>query len=362
MSIIPINQQLAWLEELDAVTMAKNPPWFQFLIPQIANTIIHYKQSQEWLNANVHVYYLEDEIKLNDSTIERFLTCVPQVCVNSDRYIMLQNGQEVESYTMAKKLQPLLLTYDERIQSRRKIVLSSSRVYAYGGYNSKVTLLKEPQALLILSACGAQLDVPKLDYKLFIDPKKSELKWNIFLESMRKDVALWLISLENYLINYNETSNSDRKAQFRVPPIGAGFFAQTSIGNFGIQVQAAILTAFADVLESIVDQLNQIEHIEFTYFNVENPLIVQTNVIERLHQVFRCSFTNNDICLPLSKHQANRILVVLNPSDTFSIAGNEFSYASVEAEIGNNTTLRIDQSYQHNWQILDHRRYHTILL
>ena len=47
----------------------------------------------------------------------------------------------------------------------------------------------------------------------------------------------------------------------------------------------------------------------------------------------------------------------LNAGDCFCIPGNEFGYASVEAMIGNNTDLRVGQSYVHNPYILDASRH-----
>jgi hypothetical protein len=174
------------------------------------------------------------------------------------------------------------------------------------------------------------------------------------LKSIIDDVKLWLTSLQQYMTNICP----DRPAaHLRVCAIGGGWFAVNKFGDFRKQVSSLILDAFASVFSnSPMDIFSRIEHCEFTYFNNCNP-----DAISMLHNAFRCSFTNNDICLPLPLHQKNRTLVITNPSDTFAILTKELGYESVEAEIGNNTTLRLEQSYHFNPHLLDHTKYIGII-
>ena len=55
-----------------------------------------------------------------------------------------------------------------------------------------------------------------------------------------------------------------------------------------------------------------------------------------------------------------RKLVIVNPSDSFAIVANEFGYQSVEAEIGNNSTIRLDQAHMFNTELLNPIHYQAI--
>lgn len=54
----------------------------------------------------------------------------------------------------------------------------------------------------------------------------------------------------------------------------------------------------------------------------------------------------------------NNRCVIVNAGDVFSLPGNEFGYGSVDAMVGNNTTLRITQSYLTNQTLLAHEGTH----
>jgi hypothetical protein len=64
-----------------------------------------------------------------------------------------------------------------------------------------------------------------------------------------------------------------------------------------------------------------------------------------------------DTLLWTDEEKEKFVLGTLNPGDCFSIPGNEFNYGSVEAMIGNNTSMRLDQAYFHNPYLLDAKRY-----
>ncbi len=309
-------------------------------------------------SSKIRVYYAKKYFKSidtssNEALIERMLTAIPQVCINADKHIELQDGRKVSSYNEALSYYPDLLTYDERILARRKIIISPTQLLAYGGYHSDVQILpsQQQQTILVLSCAGAQLDVPQLDFKLFMNNNK--LNESAMLQSLIDDVTLWLNSLQQYMTNVCPILPA---AHLRICAVGGGWFAVNKYGDFRKQVAALILDAFVSVLsKTLASSITRIEHCEFTYFDNCNP-----DAIKRLHQLFRCSFTSNDICLPLAPHQSHRTLVITNPSDTFAILTNELGYDSVEAEIGNNTTLRLEQSYHFNTHLLDHVNYVSI--
>jgi hypothetical protein len=147
---------------------------------QIISYYNHGKGNMFTKNASeTRVYYAEQFFQsknksVTNSLIEKMLTAIPQVCVSADKYIQLQDGRVVDSYKKALSYYPNLLTYDERILSRRKIIISPTQLFSYGGYNSDVKIIttNKNQTIIVLSCAGAQLDVPQLDFKLYIDTKK----------------------------------------------------------------------------------------------------------------------------------------------------------------------------------------------
>ena len=82
--------------------------------------------------SSVRVYYLSHVVA--PYMIPRFLTDVPAVCVNGDKYIRLQNKDEL-SIAYDNRI---LLNYEERRISRKKVLASVNNVYAYGGYRGSV--------------------------------------------------------------------------------------------------------------------------------------------------------------------------------------------------------------------------------
>jgi len=294
------------------------------------------------------VYYLQNFIggssKEQQKFIQRSLTKIPQICINSDKYIQLQNGSEYTSYKKALKAEPDLLTYDERIKSRRKVIVTTSQLFGYGGYpkTNKHHDLKDAQEIVVLSAAGAQLDVAQLDYKLYCNAEDGTLKEKEFQKSLQWDVYLWLYAIELYF----SSKPPDQRAHVRIPGVGSGFFARTPNGtDLGSEVRNCLVKAFAKVLKRHIKHFLHIAHYEFVFFDEKE---LEEKDVERLHKIARVSFTMNDICTPLPNHQSHRTLVVINPSDSFSLVANELGYQSVEAEIGNNTTIRFDQNYLHN--------------
>lgn len=63
--------------------------------------------------------------------------------------------------------------------------------------------------------------------------------------------------------------------------------------------------------------------------------------------------TRRDVLLWTEDEAEAHVCGVLNAGDCYCIPGNEFGYCSVEAMIGNNTDLRVVQSYIHNPYLLD---------
>jgi endonuclease/exonuclease/phosphatase (EEP) superfamily protein YafD len=288
------------------------------------------------------VYYLSKYIKSN--FINRCLTKTPQICLSADNYIQLQNKEEYKSYADALEAQPDLLTYEERMRARRKIIITDSLIFAQGGYHSDFKNLSTPMEAIILSAAGAQLDVEELDYTLYCNPKNGSLKVKAFQSSMNDDVYLWLHALEDYMINHHP----DRMMHLRIPGIGAGWFAKTPNGtDLGSQVKQCIINAFG--LHLSKEHFPHLEHFEFLYYEEDE---LDEKSVTALHEAVPTSFSFTDICAPLPAKHSHRILGMINPSDTFGQVANEFGYESLEAMIGNNSSLRFDQSYLFNPELL----------
>ena len=70
-------------------------------------------------------------------------------------------------------------------------------------------------------------------------------------------------------------------------------------------------------------------------------------------RIVKGSENRRDVLLWTPAEAAAHVCGVLNAGDCYCIPGNEFGYCSVEAMIGNNTDLRVVQSYLHNPYILD---------
>jgi hypothetical protein len=60
-----------------------------------------------------------------------------------------------------------------------------------------------------------------------------------------------------------------------------------------------------------------------------------------------------DLLAFTSKELAQYTVGVLNAGDVFALPGNEREYASVEAMLGNNTSIRLDENWQHTVSLLD---------
>ena len=100
------------------------------------------------------------------------LTRVPAVAVDGDRYIETQKGETAHSYIEAQRLAGgLLLSYHERKRARKKLVGTWSLVRKVGGYPDAAgpaRVLAAPFMCGIVSAAGAQFELPELEASLFL--------------------------------------------------------------------------------------------------------------------------------------------------------------------------------------------------
>jgi hypothetical protein len=207
-------------------------------------TRINSKEFKEDCKHQTRVFYLEryferaltslsesSEYKVSNCQqwIRRLLTHVPLVYVNQGE---LQNGAYFNSW-QDKVLQQgrekyKLLTDEERVLSRRKVIATPCEIYARGGYpqntNGQVHLLSEPQRCIMLSVLGAQFDSPGLDLTYFVSELKGKqiVNQRLLLLSTIHDVYLWLSSFDQML----EACGDERKGFLKFSRVGCGFFAR----------------------------------------------------------------------------------------------------------------------------------------
>jgi len=68
-----------------------------------------------------YIYYLRRHLQPHQ--IPRMIVAVPQVAVNADRGIVLQNGRVLSATNEKQLLECSLLNYQERRQSRKKVIV-----------------------------------------------------------------------------------------------------------------------------------------------------------------------------------------------------------------------------------------------
>eukprot|EP00698_Gefionella_okellyi_P023670 TRINITY_DN8152_c0_g1_i1.p1 TRINITY_DN8152_c0_g1~~TRINITY_DN8152_c0_g1_i1.p1 ORF type:complete len:451 (-),score=58.84 TRINITY_DN8152_c0_g1_i1:254-1606(-) len=121
---------------------------------------------------DARVFYLAGILAPHD--IPRLLTDVPQIAINGDQHIRLQNSKHFTSTSpidyQVRVGENVLITYTERRRSRKKVIASMSNVYAFGGYPAKTRIVEysEPIQCVIITAAGAQFEFEHLEWRDFI--------------------------------------------------------------------------------------------------------------------------------------------------------------------------------------------------
>jgi len=295
--------------------------------------------------------------------IRRLIVRVPFIYVNNGE---MQNGITFSSWKSAELKKQAdkydLLTNDERILSRRKAICSVSRVLAKGGYpkntNKKITIYKKPLLCIMISVLGPQMDVPVLDAKYFIrkDPNcKHYFDKDLYFASVKHDVYLWLHSFNEMV----KLQRDGRKGLLKLCRIGAGFFAQIREMdlNVGDDVAECILYAVAYNLSHF--QFAHLQVVELMWFDTAKWFESKNRII--FHGIELRS-TRTDVLDFDSDDVAEFHIGITNASDSFSCVGNEMGYESLEAYLGNNTTMRADQVYHWNSHLLESKNYKSVEL
>ncbi|KTD17989.1 hypothetical protein [Legionella jordanis] len=308
----------------------------------------------------------------------------------------------------AQGLSPL-----ERLKATKKIIASHSWVAAFGGYpqsNPKIRL-KKPMQVDIFSLVGHQFENSYLHTSMFfLDPcnkmlaikdsafshlykdlpnefeeaKKSLGDYDLNLDMSRirvgfpllarsesgkfyssffkshaviflskayqksilEDVGLLLAAVDH------AAAKSGKPALLKATAAGMGYFAKVN-GEYDIShhLYPYYLRAFQCLL--MTGQFPHIAKVEFPIFSSNFEEFFDQLFIERAYggtEVFRSA---RDVLEFSEKEQTQYHSCAVNCSDSNSLPGNEWNYASVESAIGNNTSLRFDQVYFMNPAILD---------
>ena len=141
-----------------------------------------------------------------------------------------------------------------------------------------------------------------------------------------------------------------RKGYMKVSAIGTGFFADVAniYINIGNLLMPLLLKAVPKAILS--HDYSNIGVLEFPDFSGDGLF---TPTEPELKGIKLVAAPDRDVLEFTSDTREKYMLGLLNLGDCFSCVSNELEYSSVEAMIGNNTTVRMTQCYIWNERILD---------
>lgn len=353
-------------------------------------------------------------------SLNRALTKTAAVTVHGDRDGLFQDGspfpEDLSYFTQLKSGDPESLSTEERLLAGKKIIASNSIALATGGYpflNTK-KLLKNPMEIGIFSLAGAQFEMPYLHYSLFaLDPHKDTIKAtpfsHLYSESpnsykeaidaldirdfnphfsrirdgffflsrthsgdfyrsfFKKDNIIFLnTAYQKHLYEdtalllaaVNEFAKEQGKpALLKATAVGMGFFAKVDcVYSIKHHLYPYYLRAFRDLLKT--GQYPHIAKIEFPTMTESFEEIYKNTMTDERYGGVQVTQSSRDVLQFTDKEKEEYYVCVVNPSDANALPGNEWAYGSVEAMIGLNTSLRADQVYLMNKDVLspDHHR------
>jgi hypothetical protein len=176
---------------------------------------------------------------------------------------------------------------------------------------------------------------------------------DVYVNAMTEDIRGILYSFE-YFLEENKRKGKNSKGWLKLTAIGMGFFADLpGYGSLTPIIQPLFIKATKHVLENYYPSFPLIEVIEFPNFSGTYK------VPQIKFGTFKGTLvtTNKEDLLYMDHRHADFLVGLVNPSDVFSYKGNEFEYASVEAEIGNNTDIRYRQTALFNPGLLKKSSY-----
>jgi len=305
-------------------------------------------------------HYTYDVAKVDKNPkdwITRLLVRVPFIYVNAGE---LQDGKYFRRWndpTLTKATKQYdLISNEERVLSRRKIICTPVQVIAKGGYphgHDEVKLLSNQKRVIMLSVLGPQLDTQdKFDHSYFISSNKNGVKFldqPLFFRSAVLDVYLWMHGFNEMV----KLQNDGRQGLLKVAKVGAGFFAKVPDlkEHQGDNVTSCLWKAFHFIMTQV--KFSHIAVVEFLFFD---------SIDQGQEQIgkYEVRYNTTDILNISKKDYKEYNIGITNPSDAWSCVGNEMGYDSLEAMLGNNTTLRLNQVYHWNKNLLDQNNYHPV--
>ena len=353
-------------------------------------------------NPSLRVYYLARYFPV-PSSIPPLLVHVPFVCTAGDSHIETQDGRYHASLDAARQAVPSLITTTQRRLSRAKCVASLARVYAVGGYRTPLRPLAAAECFdcVVVSGAGPQFEAPYLDHADFVVeagrpsarlppyahwgalPATAEdleraaqtpdggvlviagapgryLHVAGYLASMAECAHLWLTAFDDTVRRVGastlpgEPSSGPRKGYLKVSAIGTGFFADLAGGgpNLGRTLMPLLLRAVERALAR-----RTYAHVAALEFPDFSPGGLFTPTAGAVNGVALVPAPRRDVLDFPAEAKREYVVGLLNPGDCFACVGNERGYGSVEAMIGNNTTVRTTQCYIWNERILDAANY-----
>lgn len=318
----------------------------------------------------IRVYYKSDII--NPDNIPRYLCDIPTENTGGDKHIILQNGEYISS--IGKQIAGLL-TPEERRIARKKAIISLNVAFAYGGYNSDIVELETPELVVIITVAGPQFEVDYLEAIDFIDQPKNtyggtqlfphyynknpqtlvkipNCKESIIISAyetaMIEDCSIILMGFDRWI---TEMSSEFTKSQgwLQIPAIGMGYFAKY---NRETDISPILLPIFVKSLEKAIEMgkfksLKVIELMDFTMNQSFKINKTEIGGIKIIHSAYKSILNFTD------EAKTKYICGIVNAGDCFALPGNEPGYYSVEAMIGENTSIRMTQTYINNAEILN---------
>ncbi|KTD72483.1 hypothetical protein [Legionella tucsonensis] len=347
-------------------------------------------------------------------SLRRALTKIPAINVSGDRAGVFQNGiafpQASDFFARIPLTHPELLSPTERLSAAKKIVFSNSSVFASGGYPriNPRNIKKTPYDVGIFSLAGASFENSYLHYSLFmLDPLNAKIDntmfthlfkdlptdfkeaqtslgaydsnefltrirtgfpflarstSNKFHSSFTKKNAVIFVSAAYFrhqledismlLTAVNEAAKeAGRPALLKATAVGMGFFAKVN-GQYDIQylLYPYYLRAFQKLLQE--NSYPWIAKIEFPTFS-EQFQEQFTSIMDKPMEQIEVYQQYRDVLEFTKEEIENYFVCAINPSDAFAYIGNEWGFGSVEAMIGLNSSLRMDQIPLANPLLLD---------
>lgn len=334
----------------------ENNFWHTISYPKsIKNQMIQYfnKFIVSNFNSDTRVYFLSKIINQEDLFV--YISAVPMVCINSGNYMVMPHSSKnpygdstvFRSNDLIRKKYPYLLTYEERMKARRKIIISNNIIFAHGGYRSDQKLCEVPTPCVIITYAAPQFSNIHLEYQLYIQkqPTKIKLKDKLYfddvkyLSDMKEDILLILSSIDDYCTDRN-------KAYIHVVAAGTGLFSNVKgFGNIKEHLYPLLLKAYSHVLENYMfDNIKIICLLDF------DGMFKMKRIFDNIKVTYQ---SNRDVAdFEYLKHPEKYTLVAINPGNIFSAVGNSIGYGSVESAMAINTTMVITQNYFYNLEAL----------